>query len=125
MMKGIHHIAILCSDKKRALRFYCDGLGFSIRENHVRPERGDEIVMLEGCGVTLELFVAVGHPPRVSGPEAYGLRHLAFKVSCVEGLCEHLRGCGFCPEDIRRDSFTGEKMTFVKDPDGLPIELHD
>ena len=125
MILGLHHIAILCSDKQRALAFYRDGLGFSVAEMHVRSERGDEIMMLVGYGVTLELFVVSDRPPRVSDPEAYGLRHLALKVSCVETICEHLRAYGFCPEPIRRDSFTGEKMTFVKDPDDLPIELHE
>ena len=77
MIKGVHHIAILCSDRERALAFYCDGLGFSVERAHKRPERGDEIIMLYGYGVTLELFVSKANPPRVTAPEAYGLRHLA------------------------------------------------
>ena len=24
-----------------------------------------------------------------------------------------------------RDAFTGEKMTFFRDPDGLPLEIHE
>ncbi|MDU1057997.1 MAG: VOC family protein, partial [Streptococcus salivarius] len=28
-------------------------------------------------------------------------------------------------QPIRKDSFTGEKMTFFDDPDGLPLELHE
>ena len=125
MIKGVHHIAILCSDRERALAFYRDALGFSVERAHVRPEREDEIVMLYGYGVTLELFVKKGNPPRVSGPEAYGLRHLAFSVDDVERVTDMLSARGFSPETVRRDSFTGEKMTFVKDPDGLPIELHE
>jgi glyoxylase I family protein len=26
---------------------------------------------------------------------------------------------------LRTDDFTGEKMTFFFDPDGLPLELHE
>ena len=125
MIKGAHHIAIISSDKMRSLAFYCDALGFSMERSHSRPERGDEIVVLRGHGVTLELFVSKGNPPRVSNPEAYGLRHLAFWVDDVENTAAMLAERGFAPEPIRRDSFTGEKMTFVKDPDGLPIELHE
>ena len=125
MIKALHHIAIICSDKQKSLRFYVEGLGFKAFRSHVRPEHHDEIIMLEGYGVVLELFVDDTHPPRVTNPEALGLRHLAFKVDDVEMLSESLKSLGFCPEPIRRDSFTGEKMTFVKDPDGLPIELHE
>ncbi|MDU4410725.1 MAG: VOC family protein, partial [Streptococcus sp.] len=28
-------------------------------------------------------------------------------------------------QPIRKDSFTGEKMTFFADPDGFPLELHE
>lgn len=125
MILGVHHIAILCSDRARALGFYVDGLGFSVRETHVRPERGDEIIMLEGYGTVLELFASPDRPARVTGPEAYGLRHLALRVTDVTALAESLRARGYCPEPIRHDSFTGEAMTFIKDPDGLPIELHE
>lgn len=125
MIKELHHIAILCSDKDRALAFYVGALGFSVRETHVRPERGDEIVMLEGYGVVLELFVSRGNPYRVTDPEAYGLRHLALRVTELDGLVRTLRSRGYRSEPIRQDSFTGEAMTFVKDPDGLPIELHE
>ena len=125
MIRGLHHIAILCSEREKALAFYCDALGFAVERTHPRPERQDEIIVLQGYGFALELFVSQSNPPRVSGPEAYGLRHLALLVDDVEQMTKKLSDMGFAPEPVRRDSFTGEKMTFVKDPDGLPIELHE
>lgn len=125
MIGGVHHIAILCSDRQRALHFYVNALGFSVERAVARPERGDEILFLKGHGTTLELFIAPDHPPRVTQPEAYGLRHLAFRVASVENAVAHLQALGFEPEPIRQDSVDGMNMTFVKDPDGLPIELHE
>ena len=125
MPTGLHHIAILCSDKTRALRFYGDALGFRLTRATPRPERRDEIVWLEGCGITLELFIAKDRPTRVSDPEAYGLRHLALRVDDVERVAARLAALGFSPERIRADSVDGKKMTFVKDADGLPVELHE
>ena len=125
MISALHHIAILCSDKRKAISFYVDALGFKLVKNYPRPERNDEILLLEGYGILLELFVARERTNRVTSPEAYGLRHLALKVSDIEKLTVLLRARGFEPEPIRNDSFTYEKMTFVKDPDGLPIELHE
>ncbi len=124
MIRGLHHIAILCSDREASLRFY-ETLGFDLYESHLRPERQDEILMLHGHGITLELFVSEGNPARPTGPEAYGLRHLALAVDVLEEVLRTLTDAGYEPEPIRRDTFTGERMTFVKDPDGLPIELHE
>ena len=45
MIRGLHHIAILCSDREASLRFY-ETLGFDLYESHPRPERQDEILML-------------------------------------------------------------------------------
>ena len=66
MITGLHHIAILCSERERSLRFY-QTLGFVVYESHVRPERNDEVIFMEqgceaGVGITLELFIADNHP---------------------------------------------------------------
>lgn len=38
--------------------------------------------------------------------------------------CE-LEDLGITCEPIRTDEFTGKKMTFFADSDGLPLELHE
>lgn len=124
MICGLHHIAILCADREMSLRFY-QTLGFALYESHVRPERQDEILMMRGHGIILELFVSKGNPQRVNNPEAYGLRHLALTVDDLDAVLATLLDAGYAPEPVRRDTFSGERMTFVKDPDGLPIELHE
>ena len=124
IITGLHHIAILCSEREASLRFY-EALGFHVIESHVRPERKDEVVMLDGPGIVLELFISEKHPQRVSNPEAYGLRHLALRTENAEVARENLITAGYNPEPIRTDTFNGRKLFFVKDPDGLPIELHE
>lgn len=124
-MNTIHHIAIICSDKTAALHFYHDLLGFPIIRENYRPERDDWKIDLQLNDATeLELFIMKGHPERPS-PEAYGLRHLAFRVPSVDEMVAELESKGISCEPIRRDTFTGEKMTFFHDPDGLPIEIHE
>ena len=73
----------------------------------------------------LEIFGMKGSPKRLSRPEACGLRHLAFKVDCIEEVIKELNKKGIETEPIRIDEFTNEKMTFFFDPDGLPLELHE
>lgn len=125
MIDGLHHIAILSSNRERALQFYESALGFVCVRTQTRPEREDEILWLVGYGMTLEIFVCANRPMRPSYPEAYGLRHLALRVECVQAVRNRLLEQGFSVEEIRADSFDGCLMTFVKDPDGLPIELHE
>ena len=124
IITGLHHIAILCAEREASLRFY-ETLGFAVYESHVRPERKDEIIFMNGYGIVLELFISAGNPQRVSGPEAYGLRHLALGVTDAQAAREKLIAAGYAPEPIRTDTFNDRKLFFVKDPDGLPIELHE
>lgn len=128
MLDNIHHIAIICSDYESAMNFYVKGLGFTVLSDILRPEKNDRLIMLslgEGTDTQIELFIKPCAPARPSYPEARGLRHLAFRVKDVEELVSDLAEKGIAAEEIRRDSFTGEKMTFIHDPDGLPIELHE
>lgn len=119
-----HHVAIIASDRERTLAFY-EVLGFAVSEEHVRPERDDRMIFMTDGDTTLEIFIKKDAPKRPSFPEAYGLRHIAFRPKNLDALIEKLALAGYQPEPIRRDAFTGERMTFVADPDGLPIELHE
>ena len=37
----------------------------------------------------------------------------------------HLNGKGIETEPVRLDDYTGKRMTFFHDPDGLPLEIHE
>lgn len=100
-------------------------LGFEIiRENH-REDKNDVKLDLKLGVYELELFISSVFPKRPSYPEALGLRHLAFKVANIEEVIAYLASKSIECEPVRIDSFTGEKMTFFFDPDGLPLELHE
>ena len=125
-LNQIHHIAIICSDKDAALHFYRDILGFPVIRENYREARGDWKIDLALNETTeLELFIIPGRPARVTDPEAYGLRHLAFAVSSVADTVAELTAKGIACEPIRMDAYTGKNMTFFRDPDGLPIEIHE
>ncbi|WP_034444574.1 SMU1112c/YaeR family gloxylase I-like metalloprotein [Butyrivibrio sp. AE2032] len=123
-LNRIHHIAVICSDKDTALNFYHNKLGFRILRENYRPERDDWKIDLKLDDSEIELFIMKDHPLHPS-PEAYGLRHLAFRVDSVDETVAELESMGITCEPIRRDAFTGEKMTFFRDPDGLPLEIHE
>lgn len=124
-MNVIHHIAIICSDKDSALDFYVKKLGFEIIRENYRPERDDwKIDLRLNSETEIELFIMKGHPQRPS-PESYGLRHLAFKVEDFDLAVKELEAKGIACEPVRIDTFTGGRATFFRDPDGLPLEIHE
>lgn len=124
-LKGLHHIAIICSDYARSKDFYVRILAFEVIREVYRAERKSYKLdlALQG-GYFIELFSFPDPPARVSRPEACGLRHLAFAVDHIEASCTYLSELGVATEPIRIDELTGKKFTFFSDPDGLPIELY-
>jgi len=123
-LSGLHHVAIIASDRDRALAFYAGALGLA---EVARTWRGDrqswKIDLALPGGGQIELFTFPGAPPRPSRPEAQGLRHLALSVPDLDPWIAHLAGLGVVSEPVRIDPLTGARFTFVQDPDGLPVEL--
>ena len=125
-LKGIHHLAIICSDYDRSKTFYTAVLGFSIIREIYREERQSYKADLALNGqYIIELFSFPTPPPRPTQPEAAGLRHLAFIVADVVQAISYLQEIGVECEVLRIDAFTGKRFTFTFDPDGLPIELYE
>lgn len=125
-LNSVHHIAIIVSDIEKAREFYVEKLGFEVVRENYRKERDDWKLDLRVDEHTeLEIFAEKNPPKRVNRPEACGLRHLAFRVKSVEEAVKELTEIGIECEPIRTDSYTGEKMTFFFDPDGLPLEIHE
>lgn len=125
-LSKIHHIAIIVSNYESAKDFYVNKLGFSIIRENYRQERKDwKMDLRVNEHIELEIFVEENPPKRVNYPEASGLRHLAFCVESVEQTVEELEKLGIECEPVRLDKYTGKKMTFFHDPDGLPLEIHE
>lgn len=126
MLSGIHHVAIICSDYQRSKRFYCDMLALLIIAEHYRSARRSWKLDLQlPDGAQLELFSFPDAPTRPSGPEAQGLRHLAFGVDSLTETIAWLAAKGISCEPIRTDEYTGKQFTFFADPDNLPLELYE
>ena len=125
MLSRQHHIAIICSDWEQAKEFYVNKLGFELIREAYRPQIGDYLRMIRQGDTTIEVFIKPNYPERVTNPEAKGLRHLAFHVEDVPAAARWLNQMGIETEPIREDLVNGGRFTFFKDPDGLPLEIHE
>ena len=125
MLNTTHHVAIIVSDYEKAREFYVDKLELPIIRENYREERGDYKLDLQVGDIELEIFGVKNPPKRVTNPEACGLRHFAFKVDDIEEAVKWLNAKGIETEPIRWDEYTQKRMTFFRDPDDLPLELHE
>ena len=125
-ISGLHHVAIIASDYPRSRHFYTEVLGLPVIAEVYREARDSWNLDLRlADDMQIELFSFPAPPPRVSRPEACGLRHLALRVADIEEAVRHLQQHGVEVEAIRIDEYTGKRFTFFADPDDLPLELYE
>jgi glyoxylase I family protein len=123
---GTHHVAVICSDYERSMRFYTEVLGLAVvAETHRAARDSYKLDLRLPDGTQVELFSFPNPPPQPSYPEACGLRHLAFAVADLDAAVAHLTSHGVAVEAVRVDGHTGKRFTFFADPDGLPLELYE
>lgn len=137
MEMSVSHMGLCVSDLDRALRFYCEGLGF---EPLIKYDIGNEFAntlevdgdvrlisqMIARDGLMIELLHYLS--PGVTGaPSAsrnvLGFTHLSFNVDDVDATVAKLvEYGGTLVESTRTKNETGD-LVFVADPDGTRIEL--
>ena len=111
----MHHVAMIVSSLN-SVAFY-ERLGFH-EKDRIRRE-SDAVVLMQGNGIWLELFVDPSHPPRSTQPERIGIRHFALQVENLEIASSEFECGPICID------WHGNRYVMIHDPDGLPIELRE
>lgn len=142
MVTGCEHIGVQVRDVERSARFYEDALGFELlarfskSEPYVQRVVGYPGVTLEiamlaipGTEVQLEILEyrgAGGSPvdPATANP---GTAHLSLFVDDLGVLYERLAPAGVefvsPPETATAGPLEGQRLVYMKDPDGIRVEL--
>jgi len=122
--RGVHHLALICSDVERTIRFYQDALGFPLIELlENRDYKGSNHFFHDiGNGNLLAFFdfPGLGLEPAVEA--LGGVQHIAISVTPeqFEALKGRLDEHGI--EYIGPDRGITNSVYF-RDPDGIQIEL--
>ena len=122
MITGQHHVSAIVSSE-RSLDFY-KLLGF--KETFRKERESDTLVMMSGCGMQLEFFIDPSHSRPSSEP--IGLRHIALRVSgTLEEEIERLKKESATEIEVGpiREDWTGVRLCFIKDYDGISVELRE
>lgn len=109
--RGLHHLLLQTSSLEAAERFFVDVLGFTVRKRDRFTDGRPLTVTHEGLGLTN------------GAPGGRGaVEHIAFRVSGVRDIAEHVRGVG---AEILEGPGPGPYglTVYVADPDGNRIEL--
>ncbi len=119
--RGVHHLALLCSDVERTIRFYQDLLGFPLVELFEnRDYKGSTHLFFDlGHDNTLAFFdfpgLGLGPYTEVLG----GFHHLAISVDRAQwdAARSRLEGAGVATQ------IESEVSLYFSDPDGVRLEL--
>ena len=132
MIKTIEAIVIMVNDLQTSVDFYTDMLGFSISNKIELAEMGLSTVFVEKDGGRIGLMNYKGKKiPKRSDIDKIKLGessipindHLTFSVDDIEATTTELKekGVVFDLEPMQVEG--GIKVAFIKDPEGVLLEL--
>lgn len=109
---AVHHVSVNVSDADRSVAFYTEVLGGSVRTD--RPDLGIRGAWID-LGATQVHLIEADVPPNMG-------QHFAILVDDLDDVVSELRTKGFPVGDA---TVVGPgRQTFIADPDGNGIELH-
>ena len=123
---GFHHIAMNAYDIDKTVRFYTEGLGFSVYNTWYKENGEIAGVMLEsGDGAIFEIFPG-GAKEQPTGI----LAHIALRTDDCDKAAKAVKALGaqitIEPKDIvinGKEKVIPARIMFFKGPDGETIEL--
>ena len=119
--RGVHHVALVCSDVERTVQFYDGLLGFPLLEMYEnRDYRGSTHFFFDiGLGNTLAFFDLPGLDLGAYAEVLGGLHHLAISIEPDKWEAARAR---FDEEGIEYAHISGTSLYF-SGPDGERLEL--
>lgn len=119
-----HHVAVSAKNLEIATKFYIDNFGFKKVREFERPDLSAKAAWLELDGNYIEFWQFKDQIDRKDdffNLGILGYKHIGLKVDDVQKAYEDLKEKGLDVSEPKQG--TVAKYIFVKDPDGLPVEL--
>ena len=142
MFGPVHHVGVTVADLDRAVSFWERLLGATSRDRRILegPQLGTMVgypdIRIESCwvdlpgGVALELLRYLGRDetPYDPGTAHPGNVHVCLRVADMDVAHAHAVACGARavsprPIDVAAGPRAGTRLAYLRDPDGVTIEL--
>ena len=131
-MLKISHIALTVSDLEKSMQFYKSNFGFDCVETYDIESRALSICLLQKDDITLELFKWQNFNPLPeyrktldSDLKTLGVKHFCFEVDNIKEMYENFTSAGVELATELNTFPNGLRYFFIKDPDGILIELFE
>ena len=133
---NVHHIGITVGDLERSVAWYCTNLGFRVVDRaHVEGERisqqtelpdtAIDVALLAGSNIVLELLQyrnPIGKEFTLRTCDI-GAAHICVVVDDLDSTYQAMRARGVSVHAEPTKLVGDTKMVYVRDPDGLTVEL--
>jgi catechol 2,3-dioxygenase-like lactoylglutathione lyase family enzyme len=140
--RAVHHVGVTVDDMDRAVAFWTALLDAPARDRAVLegPQLGTMVgypgIHIERCwvdlpgGIALELlrYLDRDDPPYEPGTAHPGNVHVCLRVDDMDAAHAHAVACGATPVserpiDVAAGPRAGTRLAYLRDPDGVTIEL--
>jgi len=122
-----HHIAFSVKDLSVTADFYVQFFGFEKVREFTKPGWDGKALILRRKELQLELFHfnnQVQRKDNLSDFHVLGFNHLSFEVKSVDKTSKLFKEKGIDIDKPEKGT-TCTKFCFLRDPDGIPIELYE
>ena len=118
---SIAHVCLHTADLEATRKFYCDLLGMSVQFWFTKNGRRIGFYLNAGNGTFLEAFLKAEVPEYQKIPNT--LAHFCLETDDLAALHQRLVEAGCHPTALKTDSCDQTWQFWVKDPNGLPLEV--
>lgn len=123
MLTNLAHVALIVTDMEKSLDFYCGLLGLQKAFEIANDEDQPWIVYLKiGNGQFIELFYHANGPSVPNGGHA-GYHHFCFASDDIFAFAGLLHRRGLYLDKQPALGKDGNYQLWIKDPDGVDIEI--
>lgn len=123
----IHHIAISVKDSEKSAKFYKDNFGFDEINRFTKPGWEGSAIILKLNDLQFEIFQfqnPIDMKDDFSNLKVIGLKHIGIQVKSVKEKYQELKNREVDIDEPKKGT-TCAWFCFLRDPDGIPIELYE
>lgn len=130
MSLKLGHIALSVSSLNKSIVFYHKNFNLRCVKKYAYPDKGFAIALLKKGDIALELFEFKKHKPLPgyrrtldSDLRTLGVKHFSVEVSDIVGAYRKFKKAKIPFATDLRMFDSGARYFFIKDPDGILIEV--